>query len=98
MKQIQEYVNKIDEELNDAKCYAEKYVYCKAKGSNRAMQYKSMANDELNHAMINHGFAVEEIETVNKVFTAPAEMQEAWDKSHREYVERTAWIKQMLAM
>lgn len=98
MKVIQDFVDKIDEELADAKCYAEKYVYHKAKGSNRASQYKAMASDELNHATINHAFAVEEIETTNKVFSAPAEMQEAWDKAHKGYVEKAAWIKQMLSM
>lgn len=42
--------------------------------------------------------AVKEIEELNKVYKAPEGMQEKWDKAHAKYVERAAWIKQMLAM
>ena len=45
-----------------------------------------------------HEWAVKEIQDISKVYTAPVEMQEAWDKSHKVYVETVAWIKQMLAM
>ena len=57
-----------------------------------------MANDELKHANYEHEWAVKEIEKINKIFIAPAEMQEEWEKAHKEYVEKVAWIKQMLAM
>lgn len=98
MKKIQELVDWIDDELEGAKCYAEKYVYKKAKGSQWAGTFHSMAEDELKHAENIHRLAVEEIETLNKVFTAPDEMQEAWDKAHKEYVEKAAWIRKMLDM
>ena len=58
-----------------------------------------MANDELNHAMTIHGIAVEDIEQLRSVYPEiPAEMQEEWDKSHKRYVEKVAWVKQMLSM
>jgi hypothetical protein len=57
-----------------------------------------MANDELKHANIVHGFAVAKINEISKVYTAPVEMQEAWEKAHKVYVESVAWIKQMLSM
>ena len=48
MKKIQDYVNRIDEELSDAKEYAEKYVECKAEGKDsNSRKYKEMAEDEL---------------------------------------------------
>jgi uncharacterized coiled-coil DUF342 family protein len=96
---IKKYVESIDEEIEGAKDYAEKYVEAKAKGDiNKATRYKEMANDELKHAMYLHEWAVECIETISKVFTAPVDMQEKWDKSHKEYVEKVAWIRQMLSM
>lgn len=99
MRKIQKYVKQIDEELCGAKNYAECYVEYKAKGdSTWASRFKEMANDELRHAMFIHDLATQEIAQLNTVFTAPVEMQEAWDKSHVEYVEKEAWIKQMLAM
>jgi hypothetical protein len=99
MKSIKKYVDHIEDEIEGAKEYAEKYVECKAKGNmTNANKYKEMANDELKHANYIHGFAVEEIEELKKVYTPPVDMQEKWDKAHKEYVEKVAWIKQMLAM
>lgn len=99
MKSIKNYVDAIDDEIEGAKEYAEKYVECKAKGDMQsANRYKEMATDELKHATYEHEWAVNEIERISKIYTAPVEMQEAWEKSHKEYVEKVAWIKQMLAM
>ena len=99
MRSIKNYVEAIDEELEGAKDYAEKYVERKAKGDMQsANRYKEMAHDELKHASYIHEWAVKEIDEISKVYTAPVEMQEAWEKAHKEYVEKTAWIKQMLAM
>ena len=89
----------MDEEIESAKDYAEKYVEYKAKGDmTRANRYKEMANDELKHSNYIHEWAVKEIEEISKVYTPPVEMQEAWDKAHKEYVEKVAWIKQMLSL
>jgi hypothetical protein len=99
MRSIKNYVEAIDEELEDAKDYAEKYVERKAKGDMQsANRYKEMSSDELKHASYIHEWAVKEIDEISKVYTAPVEMQEAWEKAHKEYVEKTAWVKQMLAM
>lgn len=99
MKKIKRLVNCIDEELKGAKDYAEKYVEAKAYNQmDRATKYKEMANDELKHANYIHAFAVEDIEKLKAVYTPPVDMEEVWDKSHKEYIERTAWVKQMLTM
>ena len=99
MKRLKELVDMIDDELCGAKEYAEKYVELKAFGDSAwASRFKAMASDELAHATNIHEYAVQEIESLNKVYTAPVEMQDKWDKSHAKYVEKTAWVKQMLAM
>ena len=99
MKMIKNLIEQLDEEIEDAQMYAEKYVECKAKGNmQRANRYKEMANDELKHTNYIHEMAVQEIEELKKVYTAPVNMQEKWDKSHKEYVEKVAWIKQMLTL
>lgn len=99
MRAIKKFVDAIEEEIKSAKEYAEEYVEYKAKGDMQvANRYKEMANDELKHANYEHEWAVKEIENVSKVYTAPVEMQEAWNKAHKEYVEKVAWIKQMLAL
>ena len=99
MKFIKKLVDHLDEEIEGAKEYAEKYVECKAKGNmTRANKYKEMAQDELKHATYIHEMAVQEIEELRKIYTPPAEMLEKWEKAHKEYVERVAWVKQMLTL
>lgn len=99
MRMIKNLVEQLDDEIEGAKEYAEKYVEYKAKNNMaRANRFKEMANDELKHAGYIHDMTVQEIEELKKVYTAPAEMREKWDKSHKEYVEKVAWIKQMLTL
>lgn len=99
MKKIKKFVDAISEELEDAKEYAESYVEAKAKGEvGIATRYKEMAGDELKHAMFLHEMVVAEIKEISKIFTPPTAMQEKWDMAHKEYVEKAAWIKQMLTM
>lgn len=78
--------------------YAEKYLELKAENSSFSAKYKTLAEDELRHAMVVHEYVVYKISELNRIYTPPVEMQEIWDKSHAKYIERTAWIKQMLTM
>lgn len=99
MRHIKVYTDAVAEEIEGAREYAEKYVEAKVGGDmEKASKYKEMANDELKHAMINHEWAVAEVNKVSKMYEPPAEMLEKYNKMHKEYVEEAAWIKQMLAM
>ena len=100
MKKIKDYVDRIDDELCSAKEYIEKALWYKAKNdSDRYSTYKQMSMQELEHAMNIHKFAVEDIEVLEKVYPdIPEDMMNSWNKSHNEYVEKTAWIKQMQSM
>jgi hypothetical protein len=99
MRSIKKYVDGIEDEIDGAKEYAECYVEAKARGDmNRANRYKEMSLDELKHAMYQHEWAVAEIDAVSKVYKPPVEMEEAWKRAHKDYVEKVAWVKQMLAM
>ena len=99
MTRIKKLADEIKDELCSAKEYAEEYLTFKAKGDGGwATRYKEMAMDELRHAGNIHDRAIAEIEQLRTVYTPPEEMLEKWDKDHREYIEKAAWIKQMLAM
>ena len=99
MKKIADLIDCIDEEIEGAKHYAECYLDKKARNDSQwAQRFKEMSNDELKHATYIHDLAVEEIEILNRVFTPTEEMQKVWDESHKRYVEKVAWIKQMLLM
>ena len=99
MKMIKKLVDCLDEELEGAQRYAEKYVEYKANDNSKwANRFKSMAEDELSHSMNMHELIVEEIEKLRKVYTPSQEMLDKWDKAHTEYVDKAAWIKQMLTL
>lgn len=100
MTTIKKYVDKIDDEICGAKEYAEKALEYKALGdSDRYTKYKSMASDELNHAMTIHEFATRDVDRLKSVYPdVPEDMLSKWEKSHNEYVEKVAWIRQMLSM
>lgn len=99
MTKIKKLADAMLDEVCGAKEYAESYLESKARGdSSWANRYKEMATDELKHANYIHELVVSEIETLSKVYTPPIEMEEKWEHDHKEYVEKVAWIKQMLSM
>lgn len=100
MRSIQKLAHRIQEELEDAQRYAELYVEKKAAGKQQwASKFQKMAEDELQHAAYLHEFAVAEIDQLKTVFKSPpASMMDAWESEHKAYVEKAAWIKQMLSM
>ena len=72
MTTIKKYVDKIKDELEGARDYAEKYVEYKVKDDmHSANRYKEMANDELKHAMYEHEWAVKAIEKMRSHITPP---------------------------
>ena len=100
MTKIKKYVDDIAEELDGAKHYMETALEYKALNDiNRYNKYKEMSIQELGHAMALHEFAVQDIEHLKGVYPdIPSKMMEKWDKSHIDFVEKTAWIKQMQSM
>jgi bacterioferritin (cytochrome b1) len=99
MTRIKELADEMKDELHSAKCYAEEYLTFKAKDKNTwATRYKEMAQDELKHAGYIHERVVAEIDELRKVYTPPQEMLDKWDTDHKKYIEKAAWIKQMLTM
>ena len=99
MTKIKKLADDIMDELDSAKEYAEEYLTFKAKGNDPwAKRYYEMSNDELKHAGYLHDRAVEEIEEIRKVYTPPQDMLEKWEADHKRYIEKAAWIKQMLSM
>ena len=100
MTKIKKYVEEIADELDGAKHYMEKALEYKAMGNgDRYNGYKDMSVAELNHAMRLHEYAVQDIEQLKSVYPEiPQNMMDAWDKSHVNFVEKTAWIRQMQSM
>lgn len=100
MTKIKKYVEGITDELNGAKEYIEKALEYKAMGNaDRYNAYKAMSLQELEHGMKLHEFAVQDIEQLKSVYPdIPQKMMDSWEKSHTDFVEKSAWIRQMQAM
>ena len=100
MKKIKDLTEHINDEICDAQHYAEDYVEKKVNGeTSMASKYKEMATDELKHATYLHDYAMDEIKKVQAAgIKVPAEMMEKWENEHRKYVDKVAWVKQMLAL
>lgn len=94
---IGELTDWIEEEIEGAENYAEKYLEYKVKGNQWAGKFKQMAGDELQHAMVIHDLAKQEVEKVRAVYTPPEEMLEKWEKCHQKMAKKTEWVKEMLA-
>lgn len=99
MTRIKDLADQIKDELHSAKNYAEEYLTFKAKDEGTwATRYKEMAQEELKHAGYIHDRVVVEIEELRKIYTPPQDMLDKWDADHKKYIEKAAWIRQMLAM
>lgn len=100
MTKIKKLTDRIAEELCDAKEYAECYVEHKVENDSKWTQrFKEMSSDELRHATYLHELAVEEINRLKEVVPdPPSKMIDAWNDAHTMYVEKYAWVKQMLEM
>ena len=100
MTKIKKYVEDIAEELEGAKNYIETALDYKVAGdTNRYTKYKEMSVQELGHAMALHEMAAQDIQRLKSVYPdVPQDMMDKWEHSHKEFVEKTAWIKQMQAM
>ena len=100
MNKIKRYVEDINDELDGAKHYIECALEYKAQGdSSRYSKYKEMSLQEMAHSQNLHQFAVEDIMKLKAVYPdIPQEMLDKWDHAHVEYVEKSAWIKQMQSM
>lgn len=97
MKVLYDHIERIEDELEGAKSYAEKYISCKAIGNmSSANMYKEMANDELKHSMYMYELANKDMEQIGRIYSLPVQEQEAWDLLNKKYAEHHAMIRQML--
>lgn len=98
MKKIKKLVCRIEDEIESADYYSEKYLEAKILDGDAslAQKYKEASLQELSHAELIHSVAVDIIQKVSKVITPPTEMLERWNETHEEYIEMVDRIKSML--
>lgn len=99
MRLIGKLAEQIEDELSGAEGYAKCAMEHKVSDRGLARMYASMAKTELSHAMDLHSHASKAAADAEKAGAAPSqEMIDTWAKTHEEMVERTAKVKDILAM
>jgi hypothetical protein len=99
MKTLDRMIEHLEEEVEGAREYAEKYIDCRAKGNiPRANKYKEMAQDELKHAGYIRDFAIADAEGIKRVHTLTEEEEHKWEHSHKKLNDEIAMIQHLLSM
>ena len=99
MKVLDKMLDCLEEEVEGAKEYAEKYIECKARGNmNRANKYREMASDELKHAGYLREMDIMDIDELKKIYTMTEDEELAWEHGHKRINEQMAIVKHMLEM
>ena len=99
MKIIHKMLEDLAEEVDGTKEYAEKYIESRVlNNTNRAEKYKEMAYDELKHAGYVRAMALEDAESLKRVYTLSEETASHWEHELKHLNEEMAIVKQMLSM
>ena len=99
MKIIEKILDHLEEEVEGAREYAEKYIECKARGNMmRANRYKEMAHDELKHANFLKEMDMTDIDDLKKVYTMTDEEEHHWEHGMKHLTDQMAMVMHILSM
>lgn len=97
MKDIEYFAERIREELEDAKQYAENALLWNDKRRETSKALAELSREELEHAETLHHQAVALIKEAKADGATPSEaMKIVWDWEHKHMIEKTAHIKNLL--
>lgn len=94
MKKLKKMIHNINDELNSAEDYAEKYVMYKNTNPGWASLYSEMAVDELSHADALHRITDD---FASKLAYITENDKECWDKCVKRIAETTSSVKLLLS-
>lgn len=99
MEKIKSLAKNIEEEICDAKKYAELAIDNKADDPSLADLYINLAKEEMEHAARLHDVVVGAVEKYRKVNGDPPErMLGRYEYMHEHYVNKAAEVKGMIAV
>ena len=96
MKIIEWLSERIEDEIEDAKVYAEKAMMCKQERQKLADTLMKISEEEMRHMAMLHNEVVDIIEEYRKKEgEPPAEMTAVYEYLHRKQIEKSAEVKAM---
>jgi septation ring formation regulator EzrA len=99
MKMLEKMLDHLEDEIDGAREYAEKYIECKARGNvSRATRYKEMAHDELKHATFLKEMDVADVSELKRTYHMTEEEQSAWDHGQKRLTDQMALVMHILSM
>lgn len=93
MKIVDDYVRRVEDELEDAVMYAEKYILWKKKNPQFAKMYSEMALNEITHAGHVKEIGESEIMSLDWI---PDDDKVKWQDLTIKIGKDTAWVKMLL--
>ena len=99
MKEIMQLVERMKEELEDAKTYVDLAIEHKGENNGLFTLYLDLANQETRHMEMLHDKAVEAIAAYRREHgEPPAAMLAVWDYEHKRLMHKAAKVRTMLMM
>ena len=96
MKIIEWLSDKIEEEINDSKCYAEKALMLKSERQKLADTLMKLSEEEMKHMTLLHNEVVDIINEYRKTNgEPPADMLAIYEYLHRKQIDKSAEVKAM---
>lgn len=97
MKLVHKMIDQIEEELEGAMGYAEKFIESKVHGdTHRANIYRQMSFDELTHAGNVYEFSAADMARIKSVHQLSEECELRWEEAKKHYAEFVAKVKYLL--
>lgn len=99
MKIIEKLSNMIEDELDGAKCYAEKAIELKDTDKRLSTLFNNLSEQEMNHMNQLHAEVVRLIdECRQKNVEPPAGMMTLYEYLHKKHIDKAAKIKSLQAL
>ena len=99
MKIIQKLSEKIEDELNDAECYARMALEYRDEYPELARISNNLSAQELDHMNALHAVVVQIIDQYRRTHgDPPAEMQAVYDYLHKRHIDHTAEVGVLRSM
>lgn len=99
MKMLKEKLEHLEEEIEGAREYAEKFIKCKSGGNMaRANRFKEMAQDELKHATYLRDMDLVDVADLKKVYNMTEEEESMWEHGQKHLTDQIAMVMHILSM